>query len=105
MLDKIFEKQGEFMQRLGVVSPKKENLITAFTGLVVEAAEALQETDWKPWKKTPKLINKQKALEELVDCFHFLVELFILLGFSHEDLYNAYMKKMDVNHKRQEEGY
>jgi dimeric dUTPase (all-alpha-NTP-PPase superfamily) len=40
-----------------------------------------------------------------VDLFHFLISLAQELGMSAEDVFNAYVKKNEVNFKRQEGGY
>jgi dimeric dUTPase (all-alpha-NTP-PPase superfamily) len=42
---------------------------------------------------------------EVVDLFHFLVSLAQTLGMSADDVYQAYLKKNQVNHARQETGY
>jgi dimeric dUTPase (all-alpha-NTP-PPase superfamily) len=42
---------------------------------------------------------------EVVDLFHFLVSLAQTLGMTADDVYQAYLKKNQVNHQRQETGY
>ena len=42
---------------------------------------------------------------EVVDLFHFLVSLAQTLGMTAQDIYDGYIKKNEVNHKRQESGY
>jgi dimeric dUTPase (all-alpha-NTP-PPase superfamily) len=42
---------------------------------------------------------------EVVDLFHFLVSLAQTLGMTAEDIYQGYVKKNEVNHKRQDSGY
>jgi dimeric dUTPase (all-alpha-NTP-PPase superfamily) len=42
---------------------------------------------------------------EVVDLFHFLISLAQVLGMSAEDVYQAYLKKNEVNFRRQETGY
>ncbi|MFM8359876.1 MAG: dUTP diphosphatase, partial [Verrucomicrobiota bacterium] len=42
---------------------------------------------------------------EVVDLFHFLISLAQVLGLSADDLFQAYLKKNEVNFRRQETGY
>jgi len=46
-----------------------------------------------------------RGLAGVVDLFHFLVSLAQTLGMTAEDIYQGYVKKNEVNHKRQESGY
>jgi dimeric dUTPase (all-alpha-NTP-PPase superfamily) len=49
--------------------------------------------------------DEQNARVEVVDLFHFLISLAQVLGMSSDDVFNAYVKKNEVNFKRQEAGY
>ena len=49
--------------------------------------------------------DKQNAKVEIVDLFHFLISLAQVMGMSAEDIHEAYLKKNQVNHDRQESGY
>ena len=49
--------------------------------------------------------NKEKFLEELADVTHYLIEIFILTGISPEQIYEAYMKKGEINNDRINNGY
>jgi dimeric dUTPase (all-alpha-NTP-PPase superfamily) len=40
-----------------------------------------------------------------VDLFHFLVSLAQTFGMTADDVYQAYLKKNQVNHQRQDSGY
>lgn len=78
----------------------------------VEVAEMLQELPYvKPWKDYttlgPERIEEMFAVarNEAVDVLHFFLEILIVLGFTPQEVYSMYMKKMSVNHKRQNEGY
>jgi len=42
---------------------------------------------------------------EVVDLFHFLISAAQVLGMSADDVFNAYVKKNQVNFQRQESGY
>jgi len=73
--------------------------------LQVELVEVLNELNWKPWKRTRKDVDMAKLKDELADCLHFLLELFIIAGVSANQAYELYWDKMQVNLKRQAGGY
>lgn len=69
-----------------------------------ELHELLKEIGWKPWA-TSKHINYVEAQQELVDVWHFVMNLMLHLGMTAEDLWTGYLKKNKVNFQRQDEGY
>src|ERR1700744_4599048 len=69
-----------------------------------EMAELIDSVPWKWWAKYQKF-DEQNARVEVVDLFHFLISIAQTLGMSAEDVYQAYVKKNQVNHQRQESGY
>ena len=69
---------------------------------VEEMFEALQHLkNWKDHKltETPD-VDGDEYLEEIVDAFNYFFSLIIASGFTHEDLYNAYIKKDKKIHER-----
>lgn len=50
-------------------------------------------------------LYKQNARVEVVDMIHFVVSLAQVLGLSADDVYSLYVKKNEVNFKRQDSGY
>lgn len=75
-----------------------------------ELHEALDEVNWKPWAKSPREIRDVEAFrKELVDAFHFLMNLVLTTGSTPEDAVDAFMcqyfEKADVNAQRQADGY
>ena len=69
---------------------------------VEEMFEALQHLkNWKDHKltETPD-VDGDEYLEEIVDAFNYFFSLIIASGFTHEDLYNAYIKKDRKIHER-----
>lgn len=81
--------------------------------LTDELHEFLGEVGWKPWA-TSRHVNAEAALSELVDAWHFMMNLLLALGeplaASHEatlarDFANRYFEKREVNARRQAEGY
>lgn len=73
--------------------------------LTDEMHELLAEVDWKPWTHGERQINFDGARKELVDVWHFFMNMMLALGMSTDDLYKAYMKKRQVNADRQKNGY
>ena len=69
-----------------------------------EIAELTDSVPWKWWAKYQKF-DEQNARVEVVDLFHFLISLAQVLGMSADDVFNAYIRKNEVNFKRQETGY
>ena len=69
-----------------------------------EMAELVDSVPWKWWAKFQKF-DEQNARVEVVDLFHFLISMAQVLGMSADDVFNAYVKKNEVNFKRQESGY
>ena len=69
-----------------------------------EIAELTDSVPWKWWAKYQKF-DEQNARVEVVDLFHFLISLAQVLGMSAGDVFNAYVRKNEVNFKRQETGY
>lgn len=116
MLDKIFDVQAEFQKRVDPRCFNPETVsdyIRDHRGyLEDELAEACYELPgyklWKDYsKQTPEEVTKQmtKVRSELVDAFHFFVNICIAAGMSAEDLTNGYFAKHAENVARQDRGY
>ena len=69
-----------------------------------ELAELTDSVPWKWWAKYQKF-DEQNARVEVVDLFHFLISMAQVLGMSADDVFQAYLKKNEVNFKRQDTGY
>lgn len=69
-----------------------------------ELHEALNEMSWKPWAKA-EYFNDDRVQQELVDAWHFFMNLMIISGMDAEKLHLRYLAKREVNIKRQEDGY
>jgi dimeric dUTPase (all-alpha-NTP-PPase superfamily) len=50
-------------------------------------------------------VDRQKYLEELIDCLHYFYEVVIASGISVEELFEAYVKKGETNTQRILSGY
>jgi dimeric dUTPase (all-alpha-NTP-PPase superfamily) len=63
-----------------------------------------QETAWK-WWKTSKELSMEKCQDEVIDVWHFLIQLSIELKMDADTIVSRYLKKNRENIHRQEEGY
>lgn len=118
MFEHMLQKQREFQERLGsdfdAMSAKervafiKEHSIH----LNQEVNEMLYELPhFKPWKDYSALTEAdeqkmlQKAKMELIDAWHFFMNMALGLGMSAEEFYAMYLAKNSENHRRQDAGY
>lgn len=118
LLKVIFRRQAELMIKyhkieeinlgrelpegiLDLDDPRAQERIKDFawriTEEIGEAANCLKN---KPWKTSHMPTDKVHFNEEMIDAFHFFIELLIMCGFTPESLVAMYMDKNDVNHFR-----
>lgn len=106
-LNILFERQLNLQERLGNF-PLRENhqefITTQSVALIDEIMEALRETPWKPWKKQQQY-NQENFKEELIDAWHFLINLSLASGMNADELFNRFINKNNINHKRQDNEY
>ena len=81
-----------------------------FAACVKELSEATDEVGWKPWA-TSRHINQPQFNKEMVDAFHFFMNL-LLVGNPDktvdqiaDEFCRFYIEKNAVNARRQDEGY
>ena len=109
-LDEIFRLQNELNTRIGVDTsdmPEEDQVkwtLNYTRAMQQELAELVDSVPWKWWAKYQSF-DAQNARVEVVDLFHFLISLAQVLGMTPDDVYNAYLKKNQVNIERQESGY
>ena len=109
-LRELFRMQNALNERIGVKTnefndeQKTECVLNYCRAMSQELAELTDSVPWKWWAKYQKL-DEQNARVEVVDLFHFLISLAQTLGMSADDVFEAYVKKNEVNFKRQESGY
>ena len=109
-LRELFRMQKALNERIGVHTDnmtdeqKTEWTLNYCRAMSQELAELTDSVPWKWWAKYQKL-DEQNARVEVVDLFHLLISLAQVLGMSADDVYEAYLKKNEVNFQRQESGY
>jgi hypothetical protein len=75
-----------------------------YVALDDEMHELLGEIGWKPWA-TSRHINREAAVSELVDAWHFFMNFMLVLGVDEAELTLLYYQKRNKNIKRKKEGY
>jgi len=109
-LEHIWQLQEALNKRIGVdcrnLSQEQKIfwLLNYTRAISQELAELTDSVPWKWWAKY-QTYDEQNARVEIVDLFHFLISAAQVLGMSAQDLYEAYVKKNNVNHARQDSGY
>lgn len=103
-LDKMFLLQQAY-QKLALDKDAPVDSVQDFhysmSALVCEIGEVLQaDKRWKTMRNEE--YNKEAKLEELIDCFAFLINACIFSGFSAVDVRNAFWKKVKKNFERSE---
>jgi len=109
-LESLFFIQNELQKIMKNPPFGSQQYINAMSlALCEEVFEALRETNHKPWKTNfgQPLNNSQieKFREELVDVWHFLINLTLASGMSAQELYDRFIIKNQINHERQVNGY
>lgn len=109
-LRELFRLQRALNERIGVHTETmtREERITWVLNycraMNQEIAELTDSVPWKWWARYQQF-DEQNARVEVVDLFHFLISLAQVLGMSADDVFQAYLKKNQVNFLRQESGY
>lgn len=115
-LDEIFSEQKQFTSQIDKQYFDKPfscynfdkpdfDLYYDLNCAIEELVEAIRELNTKKWKQNKKIIDKQKILEEIVDCTKFLNQAILRLGYNANDYYDMHKKKSGINTERQKNGY
>jgi len=109
-LQELFDLQEEFQMRIRNsrtdhhIMSWIQHVRLMFIGIITEACEALEETDWKPWKQ-PTSQNTNAFQKEIIDIWHFLINLTLDSGMDAQELVRRFKIKNKINKERQEERY
>ena len=108
----LLHKQDLLQKKVGTVYdvPYAKDMTLA---LIIELGEFLRETPFKNWSKKHlaareegvKFLDEAAGKEELIDCLHFILNLFNFAGMTADEIWEAYNKKNAVNFERQNTGY
>lgn len=121
MLKELFERQAVLNKRIGYDTQHlRESFDPALAGTwlndyISAASNELEElrdcTFWKHWcaeaqeGKRFTIHDLQNARVEVIDLLFFWISMAQCVGLDAEDVYNLYLQKLDVNHKRQNDSY
>ena len=109
-LRELFRMQQALNLRIGVdtsnmdEAEKTKWILNYCRAMGQELAELTDSVPWKWWAKYQKF-DEQNARVEVVDLLHFLISMAQVLGMSADDVFAAYLKKNEVNFRRQDSGY
>lgn len=76
----------------------------------------LGNAGWKTWKKQHSLFNQLRVADltedevtelkyEAIDVLHFVLNIFLAIGMTGEEVHGMYVAKNAENHNRQNNGY
>lgn len=118
MLDVMMTKQKELQSRLGtnfadLSDEERAQFMRNHRGyLEDELAEALYEMpNYKLWKSYDSMspeareVAWQKVRMELIDAFHFFMNMLLCAGMDAKEVFQMYLAKNQENHARQDRGY
>ena len=98
-------------QRLGRLRVDVGKALKNYVDALGAECHELQEClSWKHWYREARegrqyeLQDLQNARVEATDMLFFWVSICQLLGLKPADVYRLYEKKLDINHRRQDEG-
>ena len=100
-LQKVYEHK--FFAKERKKMSKFEWILVMTRALIHEACETEDEVKWKHWKKE-SYPDINRVREEIVDQFIFVMNQ-INVVFTQEEFVSMLKKKMQVNVRRQREGY
>ncbi len=109
-LRELFRMQKSLNERIGVFTDamseadKTKWVLNYTRAMSQELAELTDSVPWKWWAKY-QTFDEQNARVEVVDLLHFVISLAQVLGMDADTVFAAYLKKNEVNLKRQDTGY
>jgi dimeric dUTPase (all-alpha-NTP-PPase superfamily) len=108
-LKEMFEMQERFQNRTGNMPTINHGLNIEYVkdmslAAISEVMEALRETPWKPWKKKQEY-NQENFQKEIIDLWHFVINLSIASGMDYKELYKKFVDKNKINIERHKKGY
>lgn len=102
MIETMLKKQDELnsaiMKEFGLTTISKEQIDMATLDEIGEFTHELKG-DWCWWKKSQEPVNRNKALEELADVFHFVLIYELLYGSK------SYLADSEYNRQKPEYNY
>lgn len=100
----LFDLQRKFQAKLNNNVLTQEFRRDMILAAIDELTEALRETPWKPWKKQQQY-NKENFRKEIIDLWHFVINLSLAAEFTSQELFDEFNKKHQINNERQKNKY
>ena len=110
-LETMFKQQAQFHSRmnpnfrLATEYGRELMLVGTARAIIMEGAELMDELNWKEWKSAKKDVDWVQVRYEIADLMAFVMNAAIEARMGPDDFYQHYMRKAEVNVKRQEAGY
>lgn len=108
-LEDMFERQIYFLNKYFAHKlPKRipKEIPLTITSIIAELGEILEVYQtWKNWRKEYPKINEEDLFLEIVDLWHFIINLTLFLGLDANKLYKTFLLKNKINHERQQNKY
>ena len=121
MLTDLFERQAALNRRIGhdtqSMRDRWDPLVAGqwLNDYIVAASNELEElrdcTFWKHWCSEAQqgrrfaVHDLQNARVEVIDLLFFWISMAQCVGLNADDVYELYLKKLEVNHRRQDGEY
>jgi dimeric dUTPase (all-alpha-NTP-PPase superfamily) len=96
-------QEGKSEEAIGPNTNTNKWLLNFLTAMDDESRELRDELLWKWWSKDT--LNMQNIRVEIIDQLHFWISLAMVAGMDADKVYDIYVKKNEVNIKRQENDY
>jgi len=111
MLDKQRELQARYNFKISSMNDKErtEYIKNNIWYLISELDEVFRELPygkaWKNYDNFDKKVHLENAKVELIDCWHFFMNIMMALNVDAETLFSIYCDKNKINHDRIDSNY
>lgn len=117
-LNIMFNEQKKLQHDLGTIdkyehnfSAKQQYINQMILACQEELVEIMRETAYKNpdyvlfgWKKGQQF-NRENYKNEIIDLWHFVMNLCIVVDMDADEFYELYCIKNKINHERKQNGY
>ena len=101
-------KLGTFKQIDDIITRQQfinEMLLACHCELVEVQAETMWKDHAVPFGWKHQDFNEQKYKEEIIDLWHFTMNLWLAVGGTPSEFFELYCEKNKINQQRKDEGY
>ena len=108
----MFQLIEEYHRALGhnrpldTLSQRMQSMRNSSLGLIMEVAELIDSTPWKPWRDiVDQEFDKDNATREVVDIMFFLVSICEELHITPREIEDKFLQVLKNNYTRLDNGY